>query len=393
MAYYYALNDAQVILVQNYLAAKFNVTLSSNDTYRGDNAGLNFDYDVAGIGRVDGSNIHSDAQGTGWVRIFNPSDLGDNEFLTWGHNNASIATVNTSDVPSGIDARLNRVWRVSEANASGATAVNVGNVSLQIDLSALSPPITASDLRLLIDHDGDGIFNEAGTISIGSAIDQGCNLYLFSGIPDASITDGDRFTIATINSAQTPLPVTLASFTGTIRDGDAHLSWETVSEQENDYFDLQRSLNGIHFFPIARIDGAGTSVARLHYEYVDAFAPYGRLYYRLRQTDFDGTSTYSKVITLTNEAKALELLALPNPSTPGEGILLRVTSDERLDASTCTIDVRDMTGRKVHASTTPAEQGDILLTFNASQPAGLYIVTLRSPQFAVSLSSRIVLVR
>lgn len=65
--YNFALNTAQTIIINNYLAAKFGLTLSSNDCYSNDNvANGNYDYEVAGIGRVDASNIHNDAQGSGY---------------------------------------------------------------------------------------------------------------------------------------------------------------------------------------------------------------------------------------------------------------------------------------------------------------------------------------
>jgi hypothetical protein len=64
----------------NSLAAKYNIT--NNDIYKEDDiAEGNYGYEVAGRGRVDVSNIHNDAQGTGIVRSLNPSGIGDNEFL------------------------------------------------------------------------------------------------------------------------------------------------------------------------------------------------------------------------------------------------------------------------------------------------------------------------
>src|SRR5690606_37850982 len=113
-------NTAQRILIQNYFAAKYDLLLTENDIYQWDDAANgNFDFDVAGIGRVDGSNMHTDAQGTGIVRIFNASDLQDNEYMMWGHDNGPMVTV-TTDVPPGVQGRLSRVWRVSETNGAGA---------------------------------------------------------------------------------------------------------------------------------------------------------------------------------------------------------------------------------------------------------------------------------
>jgi hypothetical protein len=107
-------------VVQNYLAAKYGVSLVANDLYRQDDvANGDYDYEVAGIGRVDASNQHLDAKGTGLVRINAADDLDDSEFLFWGHDNDELRATNT-DVPIGVLRRLERVWRVSELNQSGA---------------------------------------------------------------------------------------------------------------------------------------------------------------------------------------------------------------------------------------------------------------------------------
>ena len=78
-------NAAQRIIIDNYLSAKYRVTMLANNVYDEDSvANGNYDYEVAGIGRVDASNIHDDAQGTSIVRMLNPTDLNNDEFLNVG---------------------------------------------------------------------------------------------------------------------------------------------------------------------------------------------------------------------------------------------------------------------------------------------------------------------
>ena len=394
IAYNQSVNSAQRIIINNYLAAKYNLTLSSNDIYTMDNpANGNFDYEVAGIGRVDASNIHIDAQGSGMVRIFGPSGLGDNEFLIWGHDDGTLATVNRIDVSANTQARLVRVWRVSEVNAAGS-AVNVGSIDIQFDLSNLVQPITASDLRLLIDHDGDGIFNETGTIEIGGAIASCCNIYLFENVPGGNLGNGDRFTIGTINANQTPLPITLESFNGKVEAGEAYLEWNTASELNNDFFTLERSSNGKNFFAVGdNIKGAGTTKVRQHYEVVDTFVPYGKIYYRLKQTDFDGQFSYSPVIMLENKPTELKLEAVPNPLALGHELKLRVTSSERIDFASAHITAFDMAGKRIDITTTADESEQIVLNFNHGQATGVYVVFLRSPQLQSPLFTRVCVTR
>ncbi|QKX03789.1 hypothetical protein HN014_02260 [Aquimarina sp. TRL1] len=185
------LNAAQIIIVDNYLSAKYANIPIPIDVYNEDDiAAGNYDHDVAGIGRVNATNLHNDSQGTGIVRISNPTNLNNDEFFMWGHDNGTLLINNTTDIPTGITARFDRVWRVSEVSTTG-TPVNVGGIDMQFDLSGITG-ITTSSLRLLIDSDNDGNFNDETPIS--SAIDLGGNTYGFNGV--TALANNLRFTIA-----------------------------------------------------------------------------------------------------------------------------------------------------------------------------------------------------
>jgi hypothetical protein len=302
-------NSAQRIIIDNYLAAKYNLTLTSNDVFLQDNVGNgNFDFDVAGIGRVDVSNLHTDAQGTGIVRMLNPTNLNDNEFLLWGHNNGVAGAVHYTDIPASVDARFDRVWRVSEVNAAG-TSVDVGGVDMRWNLNGLGA-ITVTDLRLLVDTDNDGLF--ADETPKGGAIDLGGGIYEFSNVTE--LTDNVRFTIATINSVQTPLPIELVNFDARPISNEVLVSWQTASEINNDYFTIEKSIDGENWSFVAELDGAGSSTSLLSYQTTDKSPYLGFSFYRLKQTDFDGKFSYSDVKTVNFITKLNELIAFPNPT-------------------------------------------------------------------------------
>lgn len=184
------INDAQKIIIHNYLAAKYNFALSVNDVFNEDNATAgNYDHDVAGIGRISATHLHTDAQGTGIVRVLNPTNLGNNEFFMWGHDNAALEFNTTADIPGGIRTRLDRVWRISESN-TGGTAIDVGAIDLRFDLSGI-PAATAANLRLIIDTDNDGTFSDE--LPIGNATAIGSGVFSFAGINQ--FTDNTRFTL------------------------------------------------------------------------------------------------------------------------------------------------------------------------------------------------------
>lgn len=284
-------NEAQKIIINNYLAAKYGISLSLNDLYNEDDAAAgDYDLDVAGIGRIDASNLHDDSKGTGVVRILNPAGMGDDEFLLWGHDNGILQAIDFTDVPGPVEARFERVWRASEVNTSGA-AIDVGAVDVRFDLTDLGP-VTASDLRLLVDTDNDGLFIDEAAIS--GAVSVGSGEYEFAGITE--IEDNLRFTLGTISNPQTPLPIELINFNvEAYNEGFVRLEWEMASESNNDYFTIERSKNGTQWEELSRIESAGNSSEVLSYESFDLAPISGISYYRLKQTDFNGVDSYSPV--------------------------------------------------------------------------------------------------
>lgn len=304
------LNAAEQIIIANYLAAKYNVTLTTHDIYdKDDAANGNYDFDVAGIGRVDASNLHNDSQGTGIVRILNPSDLGDDEFLIWGHDNGIQQAIETIDVPLTVLARFDRVWRVSEVNRSN-TAVDVGAIDIRFDLTGLGT-VTPSDLVLLVDTNNDGFFiNETpilGAVSLGGGI------YQFPGV--TAIKNNVRFTLGTINPSQTPLPIELLNFSATPVDNKhVYIDWQTASERNNDFFTIERSKNGKDWEEVDRMNGAGNSSSILSYDLID-YDPFSEVsYYRLKQTDFDGQFEYFQIKSVNFKGSIKKSLDLfPNP--------------------------------------------------------------------------------
>jgi hypothetical protein len=100
-----------------------------------------------------------------------------------------------------------------------------------------------------------------------------------------------------------PLPISLINFKGEANLNENKLSWSTATETNNDYFTLERSIDGMNFNEVAVIDGAGTSNSTLNYNYADRNFDRTINYYRLKQTDHDRTSTYSSTIVIDNSIK------------------------------------------------------------------------------------------
>jgi hypothetical protein len=92
-----------------------------------------------------------------------------------------------------------------------------------------------------------------------------------------------------------PLPVELISFNATkISNEQVHVKWSTASEKNNDFFTIERSQDGSNFVEIKRIKGGGNCSGLRNYTFIDKEPQPGLNYYRLIQTDFNGTSEMFK---------------------------------------------------------------------------------------------------
>ncbi|MBP1841323.1 T9SS type A sorting domain-containing protein [Formosa algae] len=145
------LSDLEFNIVNNYLSAKYGTTLDSTiDLYTQDDAANgDFDHNVAGIGRINASDIHNDSKGTGIVRISNPRNLGNGEYLFWGEDTKD-AVYNFSTNTSLYYEHLNSNWRVNEIG-------NVGGVNVSFDITNmdLTGYISCGTLQLVVDNNSD----------------------------------------------------------------------------------------------------------------------------------------------------------------------------------------------------------------------------------------------
>jgi hypothetical protein len=112
------------------------------------------------------------------------------------------------------------------------------------------------------------------------------------------------------------LPVELAGFKAKVtEDSKVSLNWMTYSEINNDYFTVERSADGIQFEEVSKVKGKGNSTTINNYETIDSKPLPGVSYYRIKQTDFDGTETIEKkVVSVNLKGRDSPFSIYPNPS-------------------------------------------------------------------------------
>jgi len=359
--------SAEVNKIESYLAVKYGSTLDitgggiNGDYVNTDGANIwdasvmpNYHNDVIGIGRDDTTRLMQKQSHTldDTTRIYidalatsNQNNTGsfsiDAMHILIGHDKAKMCatTASIAEIPGtcGLYSRLEREWKVSNTGF-----VDDFNLDLTLNTCANIALVTPSELRFLVDDDGD--FSNGGTQCYANG--DGSGIVISYGSPIITVTDisgvhipvGETryVTIGSILSS-TPLPIKLKSFKADCSIGNTvNLIWTTLSETNNDYFTIERSRDGQYFEEIMTISGLGTSTSLAQYSWIDESKLSGTSYYRLSQTDYDGTSEELKTISVNCKGEEKSFL-YPNPfddefvlQTKSSGIITILDNTGRL---------------------------------------------------------------
>ncbi|MBP7807718.1 MAG: T9SS type A sorting domain-containing protein [Bacteroidia bacterium] len=111
-----------------------------------------------------------------------------------------------------------------------------------------------------------------------------------------------------------PLPIELTSFDVFVTGDSVNLTWITATEKNNDYFIVEKSSDAINFAEVEKVNGAGNSNKSLSYGATDVNPLKGTSYYRLKQVDFDGSISYSKLKTISFNEEMSDFSVIPNPA-------------------------------------------------------------------------------
>jgi Secretion system C-terminal sorting domain len=214
----------------------------------------------------------------------------------------------------------NRVWNISEGVAGG------------------------SNVTMTIRPQDEGSFFVPGTVVLGHGNPNGT----FNALPAVYVPDPPFGGILTANNVTTFSPfiiandvalgVTLTNFTAHLTNKNTVLlNWQTENEKDNSGFEIQRSSDAEDWSNIGFVKGKGQSSVAFDYTFEDKgpLSPAGLrdvtalhilTYYRLKQVDFDGKATYSKVINVLAKKNNNQFIVFPNP-TKGKTTTLELNED------------------------------------------------------------------
>lgn len=211
------------------------------------------------------------------------------------------------------------------------------------------------------------------TVEFRFRIKQNGSTYAFPYNSATSGAVGTKYVITNVPIYITPvnvLPVSLADFNIQPRENDVLLTWNTASEINNNYFGIERSLDGIKFQEIDRVFGKGNSNAGANYEFIDNNPVIGIVYYRLAQTDFDKTIHYSDIKSvLYKNTLAKNIRIFPNPT---QGELFLTIDGSRI--GNITLHIFDIRGQLIFVKAINENTSEAKLDLSDILQTGTYIV-------------------
>ncbi|MEM7659388.1 MAG: T9SS type A sorting domain-containing protein, partial [Bacteroidota bacterium] len=172
-------------------------------------------------------------------------------------------------------------------------------------------------------------------------------------------------------------PVEWLDFTAEMNHQDVVLDWSTATEQNSDFFEIQRSEDGESYLPVGQVASAGNSQSVQSYQFVDPQAgqiPGNSLIYRIRQVDFDGKFDYSKrvEVRLDGVQGQESLTLIPNRTSTTTTVQFQATQSGRWN-----LRVMDIQGRVLQQESLSANAGRNQVEIRVDGWAkGYYVVSL-----------------
>lgn len=307
---------------------------------------------------------------TASVQINSSSNL--NDIVVSFHDNLNTEDLDISDLNLNVfDSRLNTLldagfWTI-EAN-SGSTvdydltleifAGNMGDDPGQH--SIVKRDDGDSDWELQGEHDNDTQSENEGILTV---VRSG-----LTGFSDFAVAKNDVG----------PLPVELLYFQADSHAEDdlVELTWATATETNNDFFTIERSGNTIQSEIIGSVNGAGNSSEIISYRFTDHEPLPGLNYYRLKQTDYDGSFEYTSWQAVQVSTSREDALQITNITRENQSIVLHIQNPKEDDLY---VYVHDAMGRKVYSGRIhSAGKGYLLHTIDHLQERGMLIITVVS---------------
>ena len=170
-------------------------------------------------------------------------------------------------------------------------------------------------------------------------------------------------------SVFTSLPVTISSFNATLNKDKVLLNWSTSQENNNKYFTIEKSNDGTNFIFLGKVNGAGTSTVSHNYQLVDYTPWEGTNYYRLSQTNFDGSINNYEVKKVNYKSNKNFSAGILNNANGQIGIVIKTTKPANMQ-----LKVVDMLGKEILKESFSVSSNGTVKSINLK--TGVYIIVV-----------------
>ncbi len=300
------------------------------------------------------------------ITVIDPTTGGDNwtaEYFTT--NLRGTGSFDPTDPGSGYGALTeisNDMWRVESAGANSA--------KIRLTYGSWHATSDQNDLRVAWWDTGQTRWENQGGNPITGNLTTGT---IDSENPIAF--SSQDFTLgATSDDA---LPVEMLYILAQEDDGRVFVEWATASEENNDYFEVQRSIDGRDWEVIGNVEGAGTTTIKQTYSFLDRNPYVGLSYYRLRQIDFDGKFAFTNVALANVKLEPLSANIYPNPVIDWFNFDIKgVSAFETVNYKIINLQGGIIDSGSIQASESGRIEGQ--MSFSYGQPAGVYLFLLET---------------
>ncbi|MGN6490980.1 MAG: T9SS type A sorting domain-containing protein [Agriterribacter sp.] len=249
---------------------------------------------------------------------------------------------------------VDATWIINEAVPGGSVAT----VTLQwpgvLELSGF----TRSTSRLAHYIAGSWDYGAANIAATGT------DPYVVSR---AGFTSFSPFAVSTLNA----LPVTWLNVSGSNTGNDNEITWTTANETNNEYFSIEVSADSRDFEEAGRVPAASNPQSEQRYIFIHRNVPYREAWYRIKQVDADGRSSYSKTIRIMKGEKLRsELVYITNPASQTVTAMIQAERAYRAN-----IIIMNATGRVIYRQPAPLNTGSNIVEINVGgYAAGTYLL-------------------
>ena len=303
---------------------------------------------------------------------------GNSSNLTAGGANTYLWNSNPSGFSSAlanptVSPTTNTTYTVTGTDGNGCSAT--ANTAITVDSPTMTITGTCSGSSATLSASGMNTYSWSNSLGTGASVIVNptvTTVYTVTGT-DASLCTLTSSITVLMSPSCSILPVTLLYFRNECVNNVNELQWATATETNNNYFRIQNSKDGYYFEDIKEIKGAGNSNRIIEYR-TNVSSEENEIYpvyYRLKQTDFNGTYSYSDIIAFNGCLNDFSFRIINNGNTFNRDLFIKIISN---DTYPLNISLYDFTGRLVENKVNIIDKNIHIVIPNLS--SGIYILKI-----------------